>query len=92
MNLQTQDSALAQTDSQTAAFQYTNEEEFWAYLAEKLPHEKNDEQKQVRIDQWNCMDFNGNGYLSLAEIDKGMRDCVVLPEIFDTKPVMMRAY
>ena len=36
--------------------------------------------------------MNGNGYLSLAEIDKGMRDVVVLPKLFAAKPVLMRAY
>ena len=38
------------------------------------------------------MDMNGNNYLSLAEIDKGVRDVLQLPELFDTKPVIMRAY
>ena len=38
------------------------------------------------------MDVNGNGYMSLAEIDKGLRDVIQLPEIFDLKPVIMRAY
>jgi hypothetical protein len=41
---------------------------------------------------WGYFDVNGNGYLSLAEIDKGMRDVVCLPKLFDTKPVLMRAY
>ena len=36
--------------------------------------------------------MNGNGYLSLAEVDKGMRDVVQLPELFDLKPVMLRAF
>jgi hypothetical protein len=38
------------------------------------------------------MDVNSNGYLSLAELDKGMRDVVRIPILFDTKPVIMRAY
>ena len=38
------------------------------------------------------MDVNGNGYLSLAEIDKGMRDAIRIPILFDLKPVLMRAY
>jgi hypothetical protein len=38
------------------------------------------------------MDVNGNGYLSLAEIDKGMRDVAQIPILFNLKPVMMRAY
>jgi hypothetical protein len=38
------------------------------------------------------MDMNGNGYLSLAEVDKGMRDVVKLPLLFKTKPVLIRAF
>lgn len=37
-------------------------------------------------------DVNGNQYLSLAEIDKGIRDILELPELFEAKPVIMRAY
>lgn len=36
--------------------------------------------------------MNNNGYLSLAEIDKGIRDVLQLPELFDVKPVIIRAY
>ena len=36
--------------------------------------------------------MNGNGYLSLAEVDKGMRDAVQLPVLFEAKPVLMRAF
>ena len=38
------------------------------------------------------MDVNGNGLLSLAEVDKGMRDVVKLPIISGFKPVLMRAF
>ena len=38
------------------------------------------------------MDVNGNGYLSLAEVDKGMRDVIKIPTLFDLKPVLMRAF
>ena len=41
---------------------------------------------------WNQFNMNGNKYLSLAECDKGMRDVVRLPTIFDTKPVIIRAF
>ena len=37
-------------------------------------------------------DPNSNGYLSLAEIDKGIRDVLNLDELFDCKPAIMRAY
>ena len=46
----------------------------------------------MRIKQWNYFDMNGNGYLSLAEVDKGMRDVVQLPILFQLKPVLMRAF
>lgn len=38
------------------------------------------------------MDMNNNGFLSLAEVDKGMRDVVKLPSLFKLKPVLMRAF
>ena len=41
---------------------------------------------------WPTFDVNGNGYLSLAEVDKGMRDVVKLPQLFEIKPVLMRAF
>ena len=41
---------------------------------------------------WNYMDMNGNGYLSLAEIDKGMRDVLQSDMLFDAKPAIMRAF
>jgi hypothetical protein len=37
------------------------------------------------------MDFNGNGLLSLAEVDKGLRD-LKLPVLFKIKPVILRAF
>lgn len=46
----------------------------WAELAEKLPYQKNAEQYKKRTELFNLFDPNGNGYLSLAEVDKGIRD------------------
>merc|ERR1712218_714423 len=37
-------------------------------------------------------DPNGNGILSLAEVDKAVRDVLELDEIFDAKPAIMRAF
>lgn len=36
--------------------------------------------------------MNGNGILSLAELDKGVRDIIRIPILFETKPVLMRAF
>ena len=64
----------------------------WEQLREKLPWHLNEEERQERIKQWASIDVNGNGYLSLAEVDKGMRDVVRLPILFSLKPVLMRAF
>jgi hypothetical protein len=45
-------------------------------LEEKLPWRNTPEHKAKRDQYWQGFDVNGNGYLSLAEIDKGMRDVV----------------
>ena len=46
----------------------------WNLIDKKLPYQKTPEQFKKRSDIWSGMDVNGNGYLSLAEIDKGLRD------------------
>ena len=38
------------------------------------------------------MDYNGNGYLSLAEFETGVRDVIKLPQLFEIKRVLMRAF
>jgi len=63
----------------------------WAGLREKLPMEKTAEQKEKRKEMFESFDPNGNGYLSLAEVDKGL-DVIGLNEIFDCKKVIIRAF
>lgn len=58
----------------------------------KLPAGDTEQDKKRRDEYWKFIDVNGNGYLSLAEIDKGLRDVVKLPEIFNLKPVIIRAF
>jgi len=38
------------------------------------------------------MDMNGNGFISLAEFDKGIRDILKIDSIFECKPVILRAF
>lgn len=38
------------------------------------------------------MDNNGNGYVSLAETEKGLRDVIKNQEMFEAKPAIMRAF
>jgi Ca2+-binding EF-hand superfamily protein len=64
----------------------------WQEIAKKLPHQKSKEATEKRKQLFNKFDTNGNGVLSLAEVDKGCRDVLQLQEIFDCKPVVMRAF
>ena len=64
----------------------------WDLIREKLPSERTPEAKAKRVELFNEFDPNGNGYLSLAEVDKGCRDVLQLYEIFECKKVIMRAF
>lgn len=63
----------------------------WEETVAKLPLDKTEEQKQERFKLYEGFDPNGNGYLSLAECDKGVRDVLGLGDVLP-KPVIMRAY
>jgi Ca2+-binding EF-hand superfamily protein len=54
--------------------------------------DKTDEEMAKRAEIFAAFDPNGNGYLSLAEIDKGCRDVLGLYELFEAKKAIMRAY
>ena len=71
---------------------YAHYDHIWEELAEKLPWYLTPEDKAKRQKIWASFDVNGNGIISLAEVDKGMRDVVRLPTLFSLKPVLMRAF
>merc|ERR1712228_626972 len=64
----------------------------WEKINSRLPVKKNNEEKALRKKMFSGFDPNGNGYLSLAELDKGIRDVLGLPQMFDAKAPIMRAY
>ena len=64
----------------------------WAALLEKLPVKKTSEERAKRRTLWKAMDMNGNGYLSLAEFDRGVIDVLNLPDIFKQKKIILRAF
>mmetsp|Transcript_81121 Transcript_81121/g.251758 ORF Transcript_81121/g.251758 Transcript_81121/m.251758 type:complete len:463 (+) Transcript_81121:48-1436(+) len=64
----------------------------WEAISAKLPFERTKEAFQKRSELFNQFDPNGNGYLSLAEVDKGIRDVLQVDAIFDAKPAIMRAF
>mmetsp|Transcript_18511 Transcript_18511/g.60778 ORF Transcript_18511/g.60778 Transcript_18511/m.60778 type:complete len:153 (-) Transcript_18511:491-949(-) len=61
-------------------------------IASRLPTSKSDEDKSKRSTLFKQFDPNGNGYLSLAEIDKGLRESFGLDALYNCKPAIMRAF
>merc|ERR1712018_268109 len=64
----------------------------WETINAKLPYERSAEAKEKRRDLFKEFDPNSNGYLSLAEVDKGMRDVLVIEELFDCKPAVNASF
>jgi len=64
----------------------------WAAINDKLPYQRNDEQKAKRKEIFNSFDVNSNGYVSLAEVDKGMRDVLGSDDLFDCKAAVNAAF
>eukprot|EP01065_Artemidia_motanka_P012642 TRINITY_DN16967_c0_g1_i1.p2 TRINITY_DN16967_c0_g1~~TRINITY_DN16967_c0_g1_i1.p2 ORF type:complete len:189 (+),score=73.29 TRINITY_DN16967_c0_g1_i1:55-621(+) len=62
----------------------------WHKLRGQLPYGKTQEDKQRRKKVFRGFDVNGNGYLSLAEVDKGVRDMGI--DWADCKPAIIRAF
>ncbi|KAL3917232.1 MAG: hypothetical protein SGPRY_006487 [Prymnesium sp.] len=61
-------------------------------LASKLPSQLDVHSRVARRKLFKTFDTNANGYLSLAEVDRGVRDVIGSGELFDAKPVISRAF
>ena len=64
----------------------------WAVLRKQLPFKRTEEARIKRDQLWKQIDINGNGYASLAEVDKGLRDSLQCYQVFNCKPVIIRAF
>ena len=64
----------------------------WVLIKKKLCVERDEAGIAKRTKMFNAFDGNGNGYLSLAELDRGIRDVLNCQEVFQVKAVIMRAY
>lgn len=64
----------------------------YEHLRNVLCVERSQEGVAKRAKMFKDFDPNGNGFLSLAEVDKGIRDVLKLPQIFQLKQVIMRAF
>eukprot|EP01062_Namystynia_karyoxenos_P059331 TRINITY_DN50776_c0_g1_i1.p1 TRINITY_DN50776_c0_g1~~TRINITY_DN50776_c0_g1_i1.p1 ORF type:complete len:549 (+),score=253.62 TRINITY_DN50776_c0_g1_i1:104-1648(+) len=66
--------------------------ERWAEISHKLPFGSDPESRARRHKLWSDFDVNGNGMLSLAEVDKAIRDMLQIDELFHAKPAIMKAF
>ena len=64
----------------------------WDAIRQALPIQKNAEDWEKRNKIWSGIDMNGNGYVSLAELDKGLQDIMYNVDLFDCKPAIIRAH
>eukprot|EP01007_Sphenomonas_quadrangularis_P003109 NODE_565_length_1349_cov_589.576154_g440_i0.p1 GENE.NODE_565_length_1349_cov_589.576154_g440_i0~~NODE_565_length_1349_cov_589.576154_g440_i0.p1 ORF type:complete len:364 (-),score=92.37 NODE_565_length_1349_cov_589.576154_g440_i0:162-1253(-) len=64
----------------------------WEAIMQKLPCGMDMEGRAKRDEMFKLFDPNDNRILSLAEVDKGVRDILKIDEIFDCKPAIMRAF
>jgi len=63
----------------------------WEKINSSLPIAKDAEGRAKRKKMFSDID-NGNGILSLSEVDKGIRDVLHLDAVFDAKPAIMSAF
>jgi len=80
---------ILQTDKKMAEEQKTID---WAAINAKLPYQKNAEEKAKRKEIFDGFDVNSNGHVSLAEVDKGMRDVLGSDDLFDCKDAVNAAF
>ena len=64
----------------------------WEGFLKKLPVKATVQDRAERRKLWKAIDMNGNGYVSLAEFDRGIYDVLGLPQIFKTKKVIFQAF
>eukprot|EP01028_Stygiella_incarcerata_P013048 TRINITY_DN81097_c0_g1_i1.p1 TRINITY_DN81097_c0_g1~~TRINITY_DN81097_c0_g1_i1.p1 ORF type:complete len:182 (-),score=59.40 TRINITY_DN81097_c0_g1_i1:109-654(-) len=64
----------------------------WEAMKKALPYARTPKEKARRKEMFQLFDPNGNGYLSLAEVSKGIRDILQCDDVFDCKPAIIRAF
>ena len=64
----------------------------WDEIREALPIRKTPEDFEKRNKLWAAVDENGNGFVSLAELDKKFRELVKVDRVFKAQPVLIRAH
>jgi hypothetical protein len=58
------------------------------HILDNLPTEKTNEDRAKRLKMFSGFDPNGNGYLSLAETDRGITVVLNMDSVFNCKPAI----
>lgn len=77
----------ANAEPEVHAYPKKNIKVQWEAMREKLPRSRSAEDVARRKELWGEWDPNGNGILSLAEVDKGLRD-IGLRDLTDDLPTI----
>ena len=64
----------------------------WFQIKNQIPFTDSQEDKINRDRLWRQVDINGNGLVSLAELDKALRDNLRCYQVYDCKPAIIRAW
>lgn len=64
----------------------------WAEINAALPYGNDPDSKAKRLKLWPQVDQNNNGYASLAEVDKAIRDVLRIDAVFNCKRAILQAF
>ena len=64
----------------------------WEKINRNLPYGRTPGELRRRRGLWRALDVNDNGFLSLAEVTRGVRDVLALEEIFRCRPAVNAAF
>ena len=64
----------------------------WEKINSRLPFKKTPEQFEKRKMMWRAIDVNDNGFVSLAEVTRGVRDVIDVDELFECRPAINAAF
>jgi len=64
----------------------------WEEINAKLPYARTEDDFGARKEMWDGIDVNANGYVSLAEVTKGVRDVIAVEDLFDCIPAINRSF
>ena len=64
----------------------------WELIRKQLPFERTKAQKELRIQLWKRIDSNHDSHVTLAELDKGLKNVLHCYQVFQCKPVIIKAF